>query len=532
MKKLLLLIMVVSFAGAAGGASVWTRPTVDGPGNWNDLNNWNTYDAGTGDGGVPTSLTNVVRTATNAANLAEMQVTDAQTFGQALRHGYNEDVPTTVGPLLRITGAGDLSQSGATPARSYVGYWSNAQMIVEAGGVFSTSHRLYLGHKPGAIGTVNVFGTVNVDSNKTYVGNEGTGFLNIIGDGVYNARGFESGRFEIGPGSIVDLIGGGKLVTDGDDLTNAEALIAGGRIAGFGVAGAIVTAAYDPDTDQTTITATDPMVRTPAYGAEVSIAVSSDVDLSWVNLDPNEVGGNVWVDVWFGTDMTLVQNASDPNIWEYADFDKVVDAGENTTGVTVSAPGNGQEYFWRVDTYRYGNPATDPDTPLDEGIAMPFTVNSDFPPTIVIDSPSMITWVGGPPIHLTATVTDEGTSEIIIEWDSGNESEPNIIFSNETWDPETKIATADVIVDYATNNFNVRVRATDAVGTYRFAHLVLQCRADACDAARWLNGQLGLPQGPPADVNDDCEFDLLDVAVLALDWLYDYTILVPTPIAP
>ena len=177
-----------------------------------------------------------------------------------------------------------------------------------------------------------------------------------------------------------------------------------------------------------------------------------------------------------------------------------------------------------------GDPNTE-DLQVDEGITFPFTVIKDFPPTIVIDSPSMITWVGGEPIHLTATVTDEGASEVTIEWDSGNESEPNIIFTNETWDPETGIATADVIVDYATNNFNVRVRATDDAGTYRSPNVVHQCRADACDAARWLMGQNVIPL-PPADVNDDCEFDLFDLAVLAAKWLHDYTIEVPTPIAP
>ena len=85
-----------------------------------------------------------------------------------------------------------------------------------------------------------------------------------------------------------------------------------------------------------------PGYASPANGATVP---GGDVELSWTNLLPN-VGADVWVDVWFGTDPRT-------------DFTKVVDAGLNAAGVTVNAPADGR-YYWRVNTYLDGSPAGDP----------------------------------------------------------------------------------------------------------------------------------------------------------------------------
>ncbi|MHC4693630.1 MAG: fibronectin type III domain-containing protein, partial [Planctomycetota bacterium] len=80
----------------------------------------------------------------------------------------------------------------------------------------------------------------------------------------------------------------------------------------------------------------------PANGATVP---AGDVDLSWTNLPPN-VGSDVWVDVWFGTDPVT-------------DFTRVVDAGLNTTSVTVNAP-VADTYYWQVNSYVDGSPTGDP----------------------------------------------------------------------------------------------------------------------------------------------------------------------------
>ncbi|BCX46925.1 hypothetical protein HAHE_08330 [Haloferula helveola] len=71
------------------------------------------------------------------------------------------------------------------------------------------------------------------------------------------------------------------------------------------------------------------------------VTAGGDLDLMWTNLLPN-VGSDVWVDVWFGTDPV-------------SDFTKVVDAGLNVTSVTVNAP-VADTYYWRVDSYLEGSP--------------------------------------------------------------------------------------------------------------------------------------------------------------------------------
>jgi alpha-galactosidase len=86
----------------------------------------------------------------------------------------------------------------------------------------------------------------------------------------------------------------------------------------------------------------NPPNPSPAFGVTVP---AGDVELSWTNLPPN-VGSDVWVDVWFGTDPVT-------------DFTKVVDAGLNMTSVTVNAP-VADTYYWQVNSYLDGSPTGDP----------------------------------------------------------------------------------------------------------------------------------------------------------------------------
>ena len=83
----------------------------------------------------------------------------------------------------------------------------------------------------------------------------------------------------------------------------------------------------------------------PANGAAVP---AGDVELKWTNMDP--CTPPVYVDVWFGTD---------PNDLTGVYYTKVVDAGANTTSVTVSASVV-DTYYWQVNSYLDGSPTGDP----------------------------------------------------------------------------------------------------------------------------------------------------------------------------
>ncbi len=147
----------------------------------------------------------------------------------------------------------------------------------------------------------------------------------------------------------------------------------------------------------------DPMDPSPADGAEVS---AGDVVLSWTNMAPITPGGDVYVDVWFGTD---------PNDETGTNFTKVVTAtddpqGVNTTTVTVSAPTVGETYYWAVDSYINGSPTGDPNL----GKLYSF-VAADLPPASVDAGIDMMTWLGEP-VTLAPTIDDDGASPLSYLW--------------------------------------------------------------------------------------------------------------------
>ncbi len=150
-----------------------------------------------------------------------------------------------------------------------------------------------------------------------------------------------------------------------------------------------------------------PSFPSPAWEATVPIG---DVDLSWTNMEPNNPGGPVFVDVWFGTD---------PN--NMAMQDTVPVSGENVTTVTVSAP-DPDTYYWQVNSYIYGDPAvvdydnSDPNAfQVLEGHVWSFNAVSDTPPSSVDAGIDLIAW-SGYAIQLDPTVDDDGVSALTYLW--------------------------------------------------------------------------------------------------------------------
>ncbi|MDA7881670.1 Ig-like domain-containing protein [Akkermansiaceae bacterium] len=94
----------------------------------------------------------------------------------------------------------------------------------------------------------------------------------------------------------------------------------------------------------------------PADGVTIS---GGDVELGWTNDTPN-VGADVFVDVWFGTDPV-------------SDFTKVVDEGANVASIIVNAP-VADTFYWRVDSYLEGNTAG---APLEGNVFKFYIVDTD-----------------------------------------------------------------------------------------------------------------------------------------------------------
>jgi hypothetical protein len=85
-----------------------------------------------------------------------------------------------------------------------------------------------------------------------------------------------------------------------------------------------------------------------------------------------------------------------------------------------------------------------------------------------------------------------------------------------------------VTCDYFDASFTVTATATDVTNTVpgldSIAGVDVECAEDACEAAR---GPMGLAAENPGDIDNDCDVDLDDLAVITASWLNDYTISVP-----
>ena len=124
-KKICLMLCLAAVLLAASVASAdtvkWKLKDGSASGDWGVGSNWST-------GNVPTDL-DLVLTG-KYANEVEIHVTDAQSMGNKARFG---DDALLTAPLLRIKSGGTLSQATSGMAKSYLGYVSDADVIVEAG---------------------------------------------------------------------------------------------------------------------------------------------------------------------------------------------------------------------------------------------------------------------------------------------------------------------------------------------------------------------------------------------------------------
>jgi len=155
---------------------------------------------------------------------------------------------------------------------------------------------------------------------------------------------------------------------------------------------------------------------------------------------------------------------------------------------------------------------------------MPFATTNDFPPTVVIDSNDILTWVGQP-VTLTATISDEGASPVTYVWSSVNE--PNIIFSNQnppspvTVTGGSQTITVQVSGDSHQSNRTIVLTVSDPTNPEEDSDsVIVDVARDACHAAR--GGWPRLDRVYTADFDEDCDVDLTDLIVVVRQWLDPY----------
>jgi hypothetical protein len=308
----------------------------------------------------------------------------------------------------------------------------------------------------------------------------------------------------------------GTVEIGGDVTAAIPGLITAGALTGFG--GGAGSLNYAFGSGVTTITANDPLARSPKMDAVVAVG---DVDLSWINVGT----APVYVAVYFGTDPANLARITDPN------------TAINMTTTTVTAPSNGQ-YIWRVDTYD-STPGTDPNDPI-AGDTMYFVASDDLPPSVDMITTRTATWINEP-TTLQATVTDDGKSAVTITWsaadtsgaDAGPMVDPNVVFTPAVTvlpagTTYPYVASTTMTVDYHAAQMTATIKVEDSNPLLETdsALVVLDCAENACQAT---TGPLNLDALHLGDAALDCNLNLADFAVFARNWLDNYQLTGPVP---
>ncbi len=273
-----ILALMLTSGTSAYAATVWdpasngiTPPAV---GNWNVSANWTA--------GLPASADKVQFFKTN---VAECQVTDAQTFGQLVQ-GDNGAADAGV---IRVMSGGNLTTTGGY---SGIGYNRQAKFIVETGGVVSFGNHLWVGQKAGGIGTLELAGgTVSAAGNFSLGWNGGTGYADIK-DGVLDLSQW-AGVDAIKGASNMD-IKAGSVIVDGDRTGEIAGFISSGKLTAYGGTGRVVYDYNVTNTGRTTITA--------VQGIDGDVDGDDDVDVDdlsifvqdWVSNLPIEGAVAYW----------------------------------------------------------------------------------------------------------------------------------------------------------------------------------------------------------------------------------------------
>jgi hypothetical protein len=384
-------------------------------------------------------------------------------------------------------------------------------------------------------GTLNMYGGTIIIGDDLEMGTDG-GIVNmydgtmIIKSSFKMNRANQGGTFNLIDGTIIvedNLlmqgglidISSGTLILPEDVVSTVEGFIANGWITAYGGNGGRLMVDYDITTDQTTLTAiVVPSSIFPENGGTYSSP--ADVDLIWTNIDPNSPAEPVFVDVWFGTD---------PNkLWPAA-YSKTITAGENVD-IWTEAGLTAGTYYWQVDSYLNGADHIN-DANMIEGLLWSFNLADDTAPSMVIDTPDMVTW-SGQSVQLDATVVDDGMSDLTIVWaaDAASLADTNLTIDIvPDVDPENPDATVTITKTVDTGDV-VTVTMTVTVGdvanpTSDTASIEIDVYDNECNAARI---GISLAAENPQDFNGDCLTNLKDLAEVAIAWLVDYAITEPT----
>jgi hypothetical protein len=392
-------------------------------------------------------------------------------------------------------GIGALTVDGGTLATAghlQLGRTDHGTLYMISGTV-TAGDAINVGNK--ASGTLNMIGgTIIINENLMIPQKNVTGHVNLDGGIIITSN------LHMRPtaGSVGTMdVRAGTLIIDGDELSKVQGYIDNGWITAYGVQGTLHLDYDVTNKDKTTLKATHMLNPNPAYGSSVAVTVNQ---LQWTLTEPNQPGGVVTCDVYFGTDPDIETNP------------KVV-IGQAVESVSVTLVPD-TTYYWALDLYDSSISTTEP---FMLGSIVTFTVENQ--PPIVNAGADVVTWLadGVRTGNLDGTVTDDGlVSPYTVQWTVVSEPDVGAAVI------ETATAEDTSITMKALGEYVLQLEASD--GEYTSSDIVtINVYNDSCEAAKALPDY----EPTPGDLNGDCIVDDLDLAILQENWLKDNSLTEP-----
>jgi len=338
-------------------------------------------------------------------------------------------------------------------------------------------------------GTVNVGGTIEIPSN-TSTASINIGHLQLNGGtitcGQLSMRPPNSGVIGTGTMDVRE----GTFIINGDAVSTVQEYIDNGWVTAYSGYGELQLDYDVTNPGKTTLTAIHLLNPNPPDGATVRAGL---IQLQWTLPEPNEPGGLVTCNVYFGTDPNVDANP------------KVVNR-QAVTSVSVTLKPL-TTYYWAVDPFDDSISTTDPIY-----LGPIFTFNTFNMAPVVEAGEDIDTWIAGGPreVQLEGIVTDAGgPGPLTLLWTMVQEPDE----SNPAQISDSTVANPAVTVTVP-GTYILQLHADD--GEYTAVDTVqIIVYADACEHA---SNQEGF-EWIPGDVNHDCVVDELDQAIMMEHWL-------------
>ena len=369
-------------------------------------------------------------------------------------------------------------------------------------GTLKAGSYTYLGNK--GTGTLNMNGGT-LTSENLYVAHQGAseGHVNLYG-GIITTENFAM-RVIAGAVGTMDITAG-TLIIDGDVLSQIQGYIddPNGWITAYGGNGTLQLDYDVTNEGKTTLTATHFLNPIPADGSTVPVTLNQ---LQWTLPEPNPPGGVVTCDVYFGTDPVMVNN---PKIVGDPDPEAVESVSVTLTPSTM--------YYWALALYDSGS--STPDVPY---MYSPiFTFNTFNQPPDVNAGDDVDSWLVDelpiPPdtnrvVQLNGIVTDDGQLEpYTVDWTVVSEpnsvTNPAVISDSSIVDPTITMTLPGL--------YELELAAYDGEHTSSDT-IAIQLYDTSCEHAKNQPGFVRLV----GDLYYDCKVNFLDFANFAASWLQE-----------